>query len=385
MPSEPAPSSSAARLQRISDWLFQTALPFWAERGMDPVHGGFYERLNLDGTPDIDCARRVRVQARQIYVFAHAARLGWRGPAEQIVEAGFEFVTHRAWCDDGGWAHMLSPQGAIADPTRDAYDHAFVLLAMAWAYRALGRHDPITWAERTLEFLDAEISDERHGGYLEGLPPKTPRRQNPHMHLLEAMLALLEATGEDAYADRAHDLVDLFRRRFFDAKSGVLQEYFEADWSPVQGETGAIVEPGHHYEWVWLLWRYEQATGELMGDYMERLYDFAERAAVGPYGFALDAVTRDGAPAKATRRLWPQTEALKASLAMTASGRRDASARIDSLIDGIFDIYIRDDPPGAWTDVIDDVSGRPAVDHIPASIPYHIMSAFSETLRVLER
>src|SRR2546430_13023820 len=45
---------------------------------------------------------------------------------------------------------------------------------------------------------------------------KLPRRQNPHMHLLEALLALHVATGEKNWLRRAGALVDLFKRRFAD-------------------------------------------------------------------------------------------------------------------------------------------------------------------------
>ena len=54
----------------------KTALAYWAQNGCDP-RGGAYEHLFMDGTPDADHLRRVRVQARYVYVYAHAAHLGW--------------------------------------------------------------------------------------------------------------------------------------------------------------------------------------------------------------------------------------------------------------------------------------------------------------------
>ncbi|MEL7029482.1 MAG: AGE family epimerase/isomerase, partial [Pseudomonadota bacterium] len=237
--------------RRMRSWLFDEALPFWQENALDRVHGGFHERLDLSGKPDLTTARRLRVQARQIYVFSQAHLMGWSGPALEIVEAGYEFLTHRGWLDEGGWLHLFTPQGGVFDDRRDTYDHAFVLFSLAWAHRALGRHDPLTWAERTLAFMDEELSDPVHGGFLEGLPPSTPRRQNPHMHYLEAVLALHAATGEQAYVDRARKTVDLFRQHFFDPRAGVLREYFADDFSALDDDVARMVEPGHHYEWVW--------------------------------------------------------------------------------------------------------------------------------------
>ena len=60
---------------------------------------------------------------------------------------------------------------------------------------------------------------------------KLPRRQNPHMHLLEALLALHVATGEKNWLRRAGALVDLFKRRFVDPQTGALIEFFGEDWS----------------------------------------------------------------------------------------------------------------------------------------------------------
>jgi len=276
MPPAPDAPLFQPQAERLRRWLFDEALPFWAERGLDAVHGGFHERLDLQGAPDLAAARRLRVQARQIYAFSHAHILGWRGPALDIVEAGYEFLTHKGWLAEGGWLHLLTPQGGVLDDRRDTYDHAFVAFALAFAHRALGRHDPLTWAERTLAFVDAELADGAHGGYLESLPPATPRRQNPHMHMLEAALALYEATGEETHLARARAMVDLFRQRFFDPSRGALREFMDADWSPLASDIGLLTEPGHHYEWVWLLSEYAGATGELVGEYCERLFAFAE-------------------------------------------------------------------------------------------------------------
>ena len=52
------------------------SLPLWAREGWDSSRGGFVERLDPQGRADEFAPRRVRVQARQIYCFAKAARMG---------------------------------------------------------------------------------------------------------------------------------------------------------------------------------------------------------------------------------------------------------------------------------------------------------------------
>ena len=56
----------------VRSWLFETALPFWAEHGIDRVHGGVHEALKFDGTPAAHPFKRLRVLPRQIYCFSHA-------------------------------------------------------------------------------------------------------------------------------------------------------------------------------------------------------------------------------------------------------------------------------------------------------------------------
>jgi mannose/cellobiose epimerase-like protein (N-acyl-D-glucosamine 2-epimerase family) len=64
------------KITSLRQWLFEAALPFWWERGADRTHGGFYEKIDLDGTP-LDHPRRFRVIARQAYSYCEAGRLGW--------------------------------------------------------------------------------------------------------------------------------------------------------------------------------------------------------------------------------------------------------------------------------------------------------------------
>ncbi len=65
-------------------WMFEAALPLWAERGVDRVDGGFYEELDPEGRPTACDFKRVRVMCRQIYVFSHGAVLGFRRVPVQV-------------------------------------------------------------------------------------------------------------------------------------------------------------------------------------------------------------------------------------------------------------------------------------------------------------
>ena len=154
------------------------------------------------------------VQARQIYCFAKAAQMGWYPEGREIALKGLDHLLTKAKAPDGrpGFVHVLAPDGAVLDPLRDTYDHAFVLLALASVY-ALDRDAQVrAEIDALLSFLDAHLRSP-HGGFLEGLPASMPRRQNPHMHLFEAMIATFDATHEPVFQNRAGDFFALFRRQ----------------------------------------------------------------------------------------------------------------------------------------------------------------------------
>ena len=59
---------SVVDVARLKKWMFDQALPLWAELGTDTVYGGCVEQLALDAGPSEAGFKRIRVTARQIYV-----------------------------------------------------------------------------------------------------------------------------------------------------------------------------------------------------------------------------------------------------------------------------------------------------------------------------
>ncbi len=158
--------------------MIEHALPLWAREGWDRSRGGFTERLDIKGSADYLAPRRIRVQARQIYCFAKAAQIGWYPQGRELAAKGVEYLLAKGKSPDGrpGFVHLLDPGGSVANPMRDAYDHAFVLLALATFYK-LGQDAVIRDEIASLVgFLDLHLRSP-HGGFVEGIPAVLPRRQ----------------------------------------------------------------------------------------------------------------------------------------------------------------------------------------------------------------
>ena len=162
--------------------MIEHALPLWSGEGWDSTAGGFVDRLDGEGRADRLAPRRVFVQARQIYCFAKAAQMGWYPQGRDVALKGLEHLLAKAKAPDGrpGFVHTLTPDGAVMDPLRDSYDHAFVLFALASVY-ALDRDAQVrAEIDALLSFLDAHLRSP-HGGVLEGLPASLPRRHRVHL------------------------------------------------------------------------------------------------------------------------------------------------------------------------------------------------------------
>ena len=375
-----ASSSLQRRAREARDWLIETSFPLWSREGVGG-HGLFREHLDLAHREVEGETTRVRVQARQTYFFCLACDLGWdRERAERLIRMGVNALKGPCLRADGLAGRVLASDGSgLSDARADLYDTAFVLYALAQASRR-GVEPALPAASAILKAVDTMLSDDDHGGYYEMLPRGSQRLQNPHMHLLEACHALHQADPDGAHLERANAIVALFTAKMLNSETGTLGEYFRPDWSPESGAAHDIVEPGHQFEWVWLLQRHAALTGEPLHDAIAHLYDFGLRT-LDDEGRACTGARRDGTVSDHARRTWMQTEALKAHLAMIELDAGDEAH--DRLAVQSFDVLMDEylTPQGGWIDAYD-ADGQVKTDTMPASTGYHVALAFEELMRV---
>lgn len=358
-------------------WLIDYALPLWSQAGFDQSLSLFYDRLTLEGTPIRDAPRRLMVQARQIYSYATAKRHNWMGnPADLIARAAESMVRHYYEVDgQPGWAMSVDSSGRVVDSRRDFYAHSFVLFGLAAAFQSTGDDQYLDLADHTLVFLDSMMSHQG-GGYVTALPslPSSELQANPHMHLLEALLALYAVAPKNEYSERAEEIVALFETRFFQPSAGILCEHFTSSWLPVGGDRGRLFEPGHHYEWIWLLDRYSHLLGRMLPPCTDSLRRTALKYGRSNGGLLWSQVRDDGVVINSSFRLWPHTEVLKAELSARCG---DGYASAGVWLDHLYQRFLKLAFAGGWHDLFD-VDGRLLVDYMPASSLYHIVCAFSE-------
>jgi mannose-6-phosphate isomerase len=306
--------------------------------------------------------------------------MGWYPDGRAIALKGLEHMLARAKAPDGrsGYVHRLTPEGTVLDGKRDAYDHAFILLALATVY-ALDKDAQVrAEIDALLAFIDAHLRSP-HGGVHESLPTAMPRRQNPHMHLFEAMIACFDATHDLSFQNRAGEFFALFLANLYDKQKRVLGEYFEEDWSKIEPVS---VEPGHQAEWVWLLKGFERITGCPTGRYRGELLETAVRGHDTATGCLIDEVDVGGNIRRHSRRLWPQTEIAKAWIAQAESGGAGAADKARAALVRLERHYLSHPVKGGWYDQFDR-DGNSLIETIPASSFYHVLCAVTEAEQVL--
>jgi mannose/cellobiose epimerase-like protein (N-acyl-D-glucosamine 2-epimerase family) len=378
---KPGPRGRVEQLRAYREWIVGSALPLWSTAGFDAATGRFRERLDWRGAP-ADVPHRAMVQARQIYVYSHAAHLGWHPEGRQLAERAMvslrrDFGEESA--REASFAFSIDGRGGTVSTARDAYTHAFVLFAIAWLHRVTGDPSLLDLAERTNAFVRAHLFDERHGGMFDAYPPPSrTKRQNPLMHLLEAYLALERSAPGRGYLERASELIGVFTSRLFDARRGVLREHFAEDWSSHPDAAMAdVVEPGHHFEWVWLLREYEQLSNTSLGESRDALYRVARTHGIASDGLIYDELAGDTSVRTRSHRVWPHTEAIKAAVARAGDGDADALTFADMMARTLRERFLDRPFSGGWVDHISD-TGTPLVDYVPASTLYHLFFAASE-------
>ena len=374
-----APSSvTTPSLQALSDqlgrWLKLNALPLWATLGVG-ADGAFAEALDDDGA-QVGDFRRARVQARQAYVYSLASIWGWGEGYAALVERGlarFEATNRRA---DGLYRTRVSRNGSVLDDTASLYDQAFVLLAAATAVEA---GVDVERSRQTAAAVQAALATLAlpQGGWREPAGPEF--QANAHMHLLEASLAWEALEPDGPWAHMADVIVGLARARFIDDGGGFLREFFGPDWRPAEGEAGRLVEPGHQFEWAWLLTRWGRLRGDPWAlEAARRLFAVGERGLDAARGVAIDELDETLQPRSARARLWPQTEWLKAALILAEEAEGEARGRlIDSAGAAFRGLWLYLTPDGLWQDKLGP-NGAFETEPAPASSLYHIVAAYRQ-------
>nr|WP_246300394.1 AGE family epimerase/isomerase [Actinopolyspora biskrensis] len=232
------------------------------------TRGGF-GWLDESGVPDSERPVETWITARMTHVFSLAHLDGVPATAE-IADHGVEALLgplrdHA----HGGWFTSTT------DTAKGAYEHAFVVLAASSA-AAAERPRARELLDEALHIVDTEFWDEQAGLSLESWDrqwhsTEPYRGANSNMHMVEAMLAAGDVTGERIWHQRALRIAGTLIDEVARTHAWRLPEHFTPDWEPDPEYNrefphdpfrphGTTV--GHWLEWARLLLHLEASLGD---------------------------------------------------------------------------------------------------------------------------
>jgi mannose-6-phosphate isomerase len=197
------------------------------------------------------------------------------------------------------------------------------------------------------------------------------------MHLFEAALAWMAIADDPGWLAMAEQLARLCMDRFFDRANGALGEVFAGDWSPAPGLGGRLAEPGHQFEWAFLLDRWSKLVGRDRPEAVARLIAFADSYGIDSRrGVAVNCVTIDGAMHDGVARLWAQAERIRAYLIDRRPGDETRLLQAISSLRRFLELPIS----GLWFDQLT-VENEFVQEPARATSLYHIVGAVAKLAR----
>jgi mannobiose 2-epimerase len=406
----PAPSLPLFTWRRqIETELTGNILPFWIERTVDTVQGGFVGALTNDLEVHNEAPRASVVCARILWTYAAAFRRYRRPTYLKMAERAYRYLTEVFWDPQHqGVYWQVDAAGHPINPRKHSYAQAFAIYGLAEYYLATGDEQSLTRARQLFALLEQHAYDSVHGGYIEGcgeawdaladmrLSAKEPacrKSMNTLLHILEAYTTLLRAADEPLLRTRLGELIDIFLDKVItpaaplaSPPAGVVALgaagwespprfllFFDDAWQPLPDH----ISYGHDIEGSWLLVEAAKALGDPDRRARTEVAAVAIAAAVVQEGLAPDgsvfyARHLDGS-VDATKHWWAQAEGIVGFINAWQIGQSDVYYAAAQTLWHVIDTQFVDRTHGEWYKVLDP-QGRPLAAQYkvgPWECPYH--------------
>jgi len=253
----------------------------------------------------------------------------------------------------GGFFQVVDAGGKPVSMAKNTYGHAFALLALSHAARVTG--EPKYKAAALAAWQDIRRNLREPGGGLRGGAPRdfTPKlearhSQNPLMHMFEALLALIDATGDQQVVADARELGDFVLNQLMVGLpdgGAYIPEWYDEQWKPLTSDDG-FTDLGHQFEWSHLL-RSAESRGlpPIYADVGDRLLKFAVAKGYDEQdGGIFNRMSASGHVDR-SKFWWQQAEGMKAFLAVAQ--RPDMARRYRETLE-LVDKEMIDRDNGGW-------------------------------------
>jgi len=361
--SDPRPA-----LTRFQQHFAERIVPLWQGPGWNADMALPYEALDTQHRPLPVQRYRAMACARQLYLFS--SRIEQPGAAERAAALLRSLQKHFHDAEHGGWFYSIDAQGKPLDRRKDLYTHAFIVFACAHYWGKVGEGLVEATLNGALEVVAEQFA--RDDGLYEASLGEdwsdlgSGPLQNPQMHLAEAFLQVLAVREDDEVRQSLLQLCDALQAQFIEPSHGLMLE-------KPRGAVDNWFEPGHQFEWFYLLDTSPLLRGTALHASIERAFDFAEQYGVKDTA-VLAMLDVDGQVIDPTQRIWAQAEYLRA-LAL----RPGSEARLLAQLAALESRFLHE---GGWHECRDG-AGAVSRHDMPSTTPYHLATCLEGLQRLI--
>lgn len=296
----PAGRDRGAVARWFAAGLRDRVMPYWLRTAPDPVHGGYLlqdahpgpargrpfvlgARMRRRPSPPSPPRKYLVTQARMLYGFSLAHRLGLGAGKPDLLHAaglGYRYLSE-TMVDErhGGLVSVTEADGSVVDARKLLCGHTFAVYGLVEYHRASGHQAALDLALELFRLLEAGLRDRDYGGWIEHadhafvplrytVPPARGlvgvaelKSADAHLHWMEALAELYEATGDGAVGAALEEVLHLNRTWFFSPPAATASPVRTRDWRPIGGSRYDVLSYGHAVEFAWLMIRAQQVLG----------------------------------------------------------------------------------------------------------------------------
>lgn len=366
----------------IKNQLTAKIMPYWHDTAIDQKYGGYILSDDAAGKAPPATEKQLVTQSRMIWGFSHAHLEGLSDSRHDYLKAarqGYHFLLdHFTDPAYGGYYWTTDIEGNPLNRRKIVYGQAFVIYGLVEYYRASHEQQALNRALAMYYILQQHAYDYTNGGWIEHferdwspmLKP-TPeaivevagfKSANTHLHLMEALAELYDATKEPAVGVSLKQALGINSTWFYPKNPAKCAFHRHLDWTTVTDQSSAGLSYGHNVEFAWLMLRAQQVLGERPDwDHFNALVQHAlkygydhERGGLYSRGF-------DDQPATDRDKIWwVQAEVLAA---LTDGLKHQENPAYSEALDkelGFIEKYQANPSDKIWLDTVA-ADGRPKV------------------------
>ncbi len=242
------------KLSRLyKEALFEDALPFWEQHGVDWEQGGYFTCLDREGHV-YDTDKFMWLQARQVWTFSMLYnRFEKRETWLEIARNGAEFLTQHGMDKGGNWYFSLNRQGQPLIQPYNIFSDCFA--AMAFSQYALATGEERAKEIALLSYRNVlRRKDNPKGKYSKAVPgTRSLKTLAIPMILANLSLEMAWLLQDDTLGQVVDATIEEVMTQFLDQGRGLMYENIAPDGSHVDCFEGRLINPGHGIEAMWFM------------------------------------------------------------------------------------------------------------------------------------